>query len=70
MQKQSLLVTNPKLAREWHPTRNKGLTPYDVLPSTKQMIWWQCIINPNHAYKASLNNRNNGKGCPICTNQK
>jgi hypothetical protein len=44
----SLGTVNPKLAKEWHPTKNKELTPFDVLPSTNKMIWWQCAINPNH----------------------
>ncbi len=66
----SLGTVNRKLAKEWHPTKNKELTPFDVLPSTNKMIWWQCAINPNHEWKAKLNNRSNGKGCPICCNQK
>ena len=65
----SLETVNPKLAKEWHPTKNKELTPFDVLPSTKKMIWWQCAINPNHEWKAKLNNRSNGRGCPICSNR-
>lgn len=65
----SLGTTNPKLAKEWHPTKNKELTPFDVLPSANKMIWWQCTINPNHEWNAKLNNRSNGKGCPICSNQ-
>lgn len=65
----SLGTTDPELAKEWHPTMNNELTPFDVLPSTKRMIWWQCSINPNHEWKAKLNNRSNGKGCPICTNR-
>jgi hypothetical protein len=34
------------------------------------MIWWQCAVNPSHEWKAKLNNRSNGKGCPFCANQK
>lgn len=66
----NLAEVNPKLAKEWHPTKNKGLKPCEVLPSTKKMIWWQCADNPNHEWKAKLNNRSKGNGCPICCNQK
>lgn len=66
----SLGTVNPKLAKEWHPTKNKELTPFDVLPSTKRMVWWQCSINPDHEWEATLNNRSHGKGCPFCANQK
>ena len=50
----SLGSVNPKLAKEWHPTRNKELTPYDVLPSINRMIWWQCAINPNHEWESKI----------------
>jgi hypothetical protein len=63
-------TVNPELAKEWHPTKNGDLTPFDVLPSTKEMIWWQCAVNPDHEWPATLNNRSNGKGCPYCKNQK
>ena len=66
----SLGTTNPRLAREWHPTRNGGLTPFDVLPSTKRKVWWECAANPSHEFSATLNNRTNGKGCPYCSNQR
>jgi hypothetical protein len=66
----SLAASNPDLAKEWHPNKNKDLTPFDVLPSTNKKIWWQCSKNSKHEWLAKLNNRSNGKGCPICCNQK
>lgn len=66
----SLGAVNPELAKEWHPTKNGKLTPYDVLPSTAQKVWWQCTANANHEWEAKLNNRSNGKGCPYCCKQK
>ncbi|WOJ97978.1 zinc-ribbon domain-containing protein [Congregibacter brevis] len=65
----SLGTVNPKLAREWHTEKNGALTPFDVLPSTKAQVWWQCTVNPTHVWRAKLNNRANGKGCPYCANQ-
>lgn len=66
----SLGTTNPGLANEWHPTKNGRLTPFDVLPSTNRLIWWQCESKPDHVWAAKLNNRANGKGCPYCVNQR
>lgn len=59
-----LKTKNPKLAKEWHPTRNGDLTPCDVLPSTHRTIWW--LGTCGHEWIATLNNRSKGKGCPIC----
>jgi hypothetical protein len=66
----SLGTVNPNLAKQWHKTKNGDLTPFDVLPSANIQIWWECAHNPNHVWKAKLNNRANGKGCPYCANQK
>jgi hypothetical protein len=37
-----LATLNPVLAKEWHPTKNGDLTPYDVLPGTGKKVWWKC----------------------------
>jgi hypothetical protein len=28
----------PKLAKEWHPTKNGKLTPYDILPKSGKKV--------------------------------
>lgn len=62
----SLGVVNPELAKEWHPTKNGGLTPFDVFASTNKYIWWLCPIC-GYEWKAKGSNRNVGKrGCPHC----
>ena len=66
----SLGTVNPKLAKEWHPSKNGLLTPYDVLPSVKIKIWWKCPKSDDHEWESSVNNRTNGKGCPICSGHK
>jgi len=32
----------PKVAKEWHPIKNKGLTPFDIPYSSHQKVWWKC----------------------------
>lgn len=56
---------NPKLAKEWHPTKNGNLTIFDVLPSSHKKVWWIC--KDGHEWLSSISNRNSkGTGCPDC----
>ena len=55
----------PALAKEWHPRKNGGVIPSDVLPNAHEKYWWQCSSNPDHAWEASPNNRRK-TGCPDC----
>ena len=61
-----LKTINPKLAKEWHPTKNGSLTPKDVTPGSSKKVWWQCSKNKSHEWKAIIYNRNKGKGCLYC----
>ena len=36
----SLAVVDPKVARQWHPTKNKPLTPKDVIAGGRRRYWW------------------------------
>ena len=62
-----LQTRNPKLASEWHPTKNGSLTPKDVMPGTNKKVWWLC--EKGHEWENSINVRNGGNGCPYCANQ-
>ena len=59
-----LSVTHPKLAAEWHPTKNGDLTPTDVTYGMSKSIWWLCP--EGHEYRATLNHRSRGTNCPQC----
>lgn len=59
-----LATTHPDLAREWHPTRNGGLTPRDVMAGSRQTVWWTC--ERGHEWEAVVCNRARGSGCPYC----
>jgi very-short-patch-repair endonuclease len=61
-----LATVNPKLAREWHPTKNSSLTPKDVTPGTDRIAWWLCE-KEGHKWQARIQSRNNGRGCPYCS---
>ncbi|MCQ6274709.1 zinc-ribbon domain-containing protein [Bacillus sp. V3B] len=55
---------NPKLASEWHPSKNGAITPADVAAGTNNFAWWNC--EKGHEWEARINSRNRGTGCPIC----
>ncbi len=59
---------NPRLAAEWHPTKNGKLTPADVTLGTARKVWWVC--SAGHEWTAAINDRNRGNGCPTCGNRK
>ncbi|RPG82459.1 MAG: hypothetical protein CBD69_010915 [Crocinitomicaceae bacterium TMED209] len=60
----------PKIAKEWHPSKNKELKPENFTHGSKKKVWWLCT--KKHSYQATINSRTNqsGKtGCPHCTHQ-
>jgi len=58
----------PKVAREWHPTKNGSLTPELVTPMSGQKVWWLC--KKGHEWEAVISNRAKGFGCPYCAGQR
>jgi translation initiation factor IF-1 len=65
-----LVNTHPEISKEWHPTKNKDLTPYDVSAGSGKRIWWQC--EKGHEWDTFIYNRTkeNAIGCPFCLNRK
>ena len=68
LKKNNLAIKNPKLAAEWHPTKNGELTPEQVTPGLAQKVWWKC--SEGHEWEASIANRKNGTHCPYCSGKK
>lgn len=59
-----LETVHPELAKEWHPSKNKTLTPRDVSPMSAKKVWWLC--KKGHSWKAVIYNRSRGNGCRKC----
>jgi len=58
------------LAKQWHPTKNGDLTPYDVTCGSGKNVWWQCSKNPKHEWNTDIDSRvYNNNGCPYCCGQ-
>ncbi len=61
-----LQTMNPKVASEWHPTKNGNLKPCDVIYKTTKKIWWKCNDCGNEWMTAVRNRINRSSGCPTC----
>jgi len=68
--KGSLADNFPDLAKEWHPYKNNGLTPDEVIGGKKEKVWWQCKNHGNHEWEGLISERIKGAKCPICANRK
>ena len=63
----SLLIKNPRLAKEWNYIKNGDLEPGQVYAKSPKKVWWVC--EKGHEWEASIANRAAGRGCPICANR-
>ena len=60
-----LSILYPEVAKQWHPTKNDDLTPYDVTYATQKKAWWLC--ERSHEWNAVIASRTtDGVGCPYC----
>ncbi len=59
-----LKTTNPKLAKEWHPEKNKSKVE-SVSGGSHKKAWW--LGKCGHEWQATISSRNHqGIGCPVC----
>ena len=66
--KNNLLVVNPELAEEWHPTLNGDLKPEHFTYGTVKQVWWQGACG--HEWQAGILYRIRGSKCPICRQER
>jgi hypothetical protein len=64
----NLYVLKPSLVKEWHPTKNFKIKPYDVTPGSGKKVWWIC--QKGHEWQAVIYSRSLGSGCPHCDKLK
>lgn len=76
---QSLESRFPHLAKEWYQPLNGDLLPSQVFPGSSQVVYWICLREDRkskcvsgctevHVFKARVNHRVDGGGCPYCRN--
>jgi hypothetical protein len=62
----NLIISNPELAKEWHPIKNGNLNPDNVLAGSKRKVWWKCVNG--HEWYGSIANRTIlNRRCPYCS---
>lgn len=67
----SLAKFDPKVAKQWHPTKNGKWTPKDFSLASGVKAWWLCKKGPDHEWQATICKRTRKKsGCPFCAGQK
>ncbi len=64
----SLADLFPEIAKQWHPTLNKSLSPADVRPKSNRRVWWLC--EKKHEWPSTVSNRVGGKKCSVCSNRR
>ncbi len=63
-----IVTVAPHMAKLWHPTKNGELTPSDVTPGSRKMLWWQC--ERGHEWQAKTYALKAGCGCPYCAGKR
>ena len=72
-----LQTVNPELAKQWHLTKNGNLNPTQFTANSHKEIWWFFPYDDiktrkhfNFEWKATINSRSRGNGCPYLTTYK
>ena len=63
-----LYTTHPELATQWHPTRNKNLTVFDVSAGSNRKVWW--LGKCGHEWQSVICSRASGCGCSACNEER
>ena len=64
--KKSFQDNFPKIAKEFHPSKNKGIDLKNIAPFSNKKIWWKCPKAEDHEWQSSPANRARRKNCPFC----
>lgn len=60
----------PKIAAEWHQSKNHPALPVQFRPNSNQKVWWSCSKHSEHTWQASIASRTRGTGCPFCASKQ
>ena len=66
----NLAAMHPKIAIEWHPTKNKNDKPEDFTHGSNRKVYWLCP--KGHDYRSAIKERTrkNPTGCSVCLGKK
>ena len=61
----------PKIAKQWHASKNGKLTPAAQIATAWQVRWWKCPVGPDHEWCNHVYARVvQGEGCPFCAGKR
>jgi hypothetical protein len=60
----------PDLVQQWDRASNGATRPRDVSYGSHFKAWWKCTRNPVHRWRAEVNERARGSGCPYCAGKR
>ena len=69
----SIAVTHPKIAEQWHLTKNEKKIPSDYVSGSNKKLWWlcdkaTCEKGCKHEWETTINSRClQNTGCPYCS---
>lgn len=69
-EEKSLSIKYPKIAKEWHPTKNGEITPLMVSASTDDKYWWMCSKCKYEWYARVSSRTCSNTGCIVCASKK
>lgn len=56
----------PKIAAEWHPSRNGDSVPSGIVSGSNRKVWWIC--SKGHEFDTKVSSRTGkGTGCRVCS---
>ena len=64
---------DPGLQQQWDSAANAHLGSIDIKPHSRRKVWWTCEQCPDghlHKWKARIDQRTRGTGCPQCIGRK
>lgn len=61
-----LAATHPKIAADWHPTKNGDLLPTQITSGTSQKAWF-LSKDCGHEWNTTISSRALGGGCTVCS---
>lgn len=65
-----LATLNPELSKQWHPTKNGNLTPFNVTIGSSKKVWWKCDNADDHQWESRIADRIKSPGCACCRGLK
>lgn len=68
----SLAALAPRIAKEWHPTKNGKLRPTDVTKGSSRRVWWRCAARSDHVWSSIIQTRTGSLPgrCPFCVGRR